>query len=101
MKSLQNKIKNMKNKFIKFLKRFTKPTPKKWKRIATTFGTLGTTFTTAFGAVKALSIDTPNYFNLFIGCVIFICAAITTYALQKEVPTTQAEIKADIASPIQ
>ena len=67
-----------------FLQRLlTKNTPIKYKRRAATFGMFAVTFSTSFGAVKMLSIGTPEYFDLFVGAVIFICTAVATYSQQK------------------
>lgn len=79
----------MKNKKNFFQRLFTKDTPVKYKRRAASFGILATTFTTAFGAVKALGISTPAYFDLFIGLVIFLFTAVATYCQQKINPTTK------------
>ncbi len=68
-----------------FFKRFVSPTPVEWKRRAKTFGILAASFTTAFGGVKALSIATPEYFDLFIGAMIFICTSVATYSQQHEI----------------
>ena len=68
-----------------FLKRIFSPTPEEWKRRAKTFGILALTFTTSFGAVKALDISTPEYFDMFVGSVIFICTAVATYCQQHEI----------------
>lgn len=68
---------------------FTKNTPVKYKRRAATFGILAATFTTSFGAVKILNIATPEYFDLFVGAVIFICSSVATYSQQKINPETK------------
>jgi len=47
---------------------------------------MATTFASAFGAVKVLGIATPEYFDLFIGFVVFLCTAIATYCQQKITP---------------
>ena len=61
-------------------------TPAKYKRRATSFALMATTFASAFGAVKVLGIATPQYFDLFIGFVVFLCTAIATYCQQKITP---------------
>lgn len=68
-----------------FFQRLASPTPSVWKRRAKTFGILALTFTTAFGAVKAIDIATPEYFDMFVGALIFIFTAIATYCQQHEV----------------
>ena len=68
-----------------FFQRMSSPTPQVWKNRAKTFGLLAITFTTSYGAVKALSIQTPEYFDMFIGGVIFICTAVATYSQQHEI----------------
>lgn len=65
--------------------RLFSPTPQEWKRRAKTFGILALTFTTAFGAVKGLNITTPEYFDMFVGAVIFICTGVATYCQQHEI----------------
>jgi hypothetical protein len=72
-------------KKLGFISRLFSPTPQEWKRRAKTFGMLALTFTTAFGAVKGLSIATPEYFDMYVGAVIFICTAIATYCQQHEI----------------
>lgn len=68
-----------------FFQRLFSPTPQQWKNRGKTFGILATTFGTSFGAVKTLGIATPEYFDLFIGIVFFLCTAVATYSLQHEV----------------
>jgi len=68
-----------------FFKRLLSPTPVEWKRRAKTFSIMAASFTTAFGGVKALGIATPEYFDLFVGAMIFICLSVATYSQQHEI----------------
>lgn len=61
-------------------------TPEKYKRRAASFALMATTFSVSFGAVKVLGIDTPEYFNMFVGAVVFTCTGIATYCQQKVIP---------------
>jgi len=72
-----------------FFKRIFSPTPVEWKRRAKTFGIMAASFTTAFGGVKAVGIATPEYFDMFVGAMIFICLAVATYSQQHLVEPTK------------
>ena len=78
---MTEEIKTNKN----FFQRLFSPTPTEWKRRAKSFGILAGTFTTAFGAIKTLGITTPEYFDIFIGVMIFLCTAVATYSQQHEI----------------
>lgn len=78
-------MRTKKNFFHRIWDRFISPTPVEWKRRAKSFGILALTFTTAFGAIKALGIATPQYFDMFCGSMIFLCTAVATYSQQHEI----------------
>lgn len=69
-----------------FFQRFGSPTPIEWGGRAKSFGLMAGTFGAAFGAVKILNISTPQYFDMFVGGVVFVCTGIATYSQQKDTP---------------
>lgn len=73
------------NKKKNFFQRIFSPTPKKWKNIAKVSAGLAVTFTSAYGAVAALSLPMPEWFSVYIGWVIFAFTLLAGYAQQHEV----------------
>jgi len=69
-----------------FLQRIKSPTPAEWKGRAKSFALMAATFGAAFGAVKVLGITTPQYFDMFVGTVVFVCTGVATYSQQKDIP---------------
>jgi len=67
-----------------FLKRIFSPTPKKWKNVAKVCAGMAVTFTTAYGAVAALSLNMPEWFSVYIGWVIFALTLVAGFAQQHE-----------------